>query len=269
MIWAGRPEEAIGMIEQAMRRNPRYPPWYLFQLGWAYRSTGRYVEAIAPLKEFIRLSPDLPPSHFNLAFSYVCLWADQHNTHAQPLEQASTEAQRVIALDSSDPFGYMIFGLVSLWQKQYDPAIAKGERTIALNPNLANGYAFLAEVLSRVGKIEEALHMVEEALLRKPWVIDEHLRSIGDTYYLAGRPEAAITPLKQFLVRYPYVLGAHLTLAAVYSELGKDAEARTEVAEVLRLNPNLSLTVHKERVPIKDPATLERHIAVLRKAGLK
>ena len=92
---------------------------------------------------------------------------------------------------------------------------------------------------------------------------------VGNVYYLAGRPEEAIAPLKQFLTRYPNILGAHLTLAAVYSELGKEAEARAEAAEVLRLNPKFSLEVHKERAPIKDPAMLERHLAALRKAGLK
>jgi len=58
-------------------------------------------------------------------------------------------------------------------------------------------------------------------------------------------------------------------LAAIYSELGKEAEARTEAAEVLRLNPQFSLEVHKQRAPIKDPATLERQLATLRKTGLK
>jgi hypothetical protein len=38
---------------------------------------------------------------------------------------------------------------------------------------------------------------------------------------------------------------------------------------VLRLNPKFSLEVHKQRALIKDPAVLERHIAALRKAGLK
>jgi hypothetical protein len=52
-------------------------------------------------------------------------------------------------------------------------------------------------------------------------------------------------------------------------ELGKEAEAHAEATEVLRLNPNFSLEVHKQRAPIKDPAVLERHIAALRKAGLK
>jgi adenylate cyclase len=75
--------------------------------------------------------------------------------------------------------------------------------------------------------------------------------------------------LKQFISRYPNILGAHLMLAAVYSELGQTAEARAEIAEVLRLNPKFSLEVHRQRMPIKDPVVLERHIAALRKAGLK
>jgi hypothetical protein len=58
-------------------------------------------------------------------------------------------------------------------------------------------------------------------------------------------------------------------LAAVYSELGKDAEAQAEAAEVLRINPQFSLEVHQQREPIKDPAVLERHLVALRKAGLK
>jgi hypothetical protein len=35
----------------------------------------------------------------------------------------------------------------------------------------------------------------------------------------------------------------------IYSELRKTAEARTEAAEVLRINPQFSLDVHKQRVP--------------------
>ena len=46
-------------------------------------------------------------------------------------------------------------------------------------------------------------------------------------------------------------------------------EARAEVAEVLRLNPNLSLEWLKQHGPFKDPADLERYVAALRKAGLK
>ena len=266
---AGRPEEALRVVEQAMRLNPRYPPWYLFEVGWAYRLTGRYAEAIATLKEAISRNPNFLPVYHHLAASYVLQWASQQSADAQTLEQALAAAQRLVALNDSYHQGHLFLGYVYLWQKQYEQALAEMERAIALDPNEAFGYAFLAETLSRVGRPEEAVVMAEQALRRKPFIADLHLNSVGAAYYLAGRPEEAIAPLKQFLSRYPNILGAHLTLAAVYSELGKEAEARAEAAEVLRLNPKFSLEVHKQRVPIKDPATLERHIAALRKAGLK
>jgi len=84
-----------------------------------------------------------------------------------------------------------------------------------------------------------------------------------------GQCEKAIAPLKQYLTPYPNILGAHLTLAAVYSELGREAEARAEAAEVLRLNPNASVETYRQNIPYKDPAVLERTLAALRKAGLK
>jgi adenylate cyclase len=143
------------------------------------------------------------------------------------------------------------------------------ERAIALDPNGANGYALLAEAFSRVGKQEDAVTMIKQALHRKPAAADNHFSFIGVAYYLAGQPEAGIAPLKQFLTRYPNILGPHLNLAAAYSELGRTEEAQAEVAEVLRLNPKFSLEVYKERAPIKDPTVLERQLAALRKAGLK
>jgi adenylate cyclase len=58
-------------------------------------------------------------------------------------------------------------------------------------------------------------------------------------------------------------------LTVVYSELGREEEARAEAAEILRLNPNFSLEALKQRLLYKDPAQSERVLAALRKAGLK
>jgi hypothetical protein len=38
-------------------------------------------------------------------------------------------------------------------------------------------------------------------------------------------------------------------------------------AEVLRLNPNFSLEVGRQSIPVKDQAVLERDLAALRRAG--
>jgi len=61
-------------------------------------------------------------------------------------------------------------------------------------------------------------------------------------------------------------------VAAARSELGEilfQQDKFAEAAELLQINPQFSLEVHKQREPIKDPALLERHIAALRKAGLQ
>jgi len=269
VLWSmGRPEEALRMVEQAMRLNPRYPPFYLFELGTAYFWTGQYAEAVAALKEALSRRPTHVPTYLTLTDSYMQQWVSQQNLDAQTLAQALAAAQRALALNDSQPASHIVLGYVYLWQKQYEPALAEMERAIALDPSDAGGYASLAEALSRVGRSEEAVGMAEQALRRKHYVVDGHLNSVGVAYYLVGRPEEAIAPLKH-LTRYPNVLGAHLTLAAVYSELGREAEARAEAAEVLRINPQFSLEVHKQREPIKDPAMLERQLAALRKAGLK
>jgi adenylate cyclase len=160
-------------------------------------------------------------------------------------------------------------GRVYLWQRQYELAGAEVERAITLGPTEAREYAGLAEMLGRMGRAEEALQMVEQALHHEPFEAALHLNSVGMAYYLAGRLEEAISPLKQFLAHYPNILDARLTLAAVYSELGRESEAQAEAAEVLRINPKWSLEVWKQRVPYKDPAMLERVFAALRKAGLK
>jgi adenylate cyclase len=164
---------------------------------------------------------------------------------------------------------HILLGYISLYQQQYDQALAEMERAVALTPSDAESYAALAEVLSRVGKTEDALEAAAQALRLNPFTADSHLAYVGAAYAVAGRYEEARPPLQRYLSHYPNILPAHLLLAAVYSELGQAAEAQKEAIEVLRLNPNFSLEVHRQRAPIKDPAVLERHLAALRKAGLQ
>jgi tetratricopeptide (TPR) repeat protein len=98
---------------------------------------------------------------------------------------------------------------------------------------------------------------------------------LGAAYRMTGRYEEALTVYKQLLDRslkgeFP-ALGSHLYLAEVYAELGREEEARTHAAEVLRLKPKFSLKWVSKFVTYeyKDPAHLERRVNALRKAGLK
>jgi adenylate cyclase len=266
--YEGRPAEAIGWLEKAMRLDPRFPFWFAAQLGLAYRMAGRYAEAITAQKQALLHYQNEAP-YTELAINYMQQWGAQLNQDPQTLAQALEAARHGVALNDSFWITHAALGSVYLWQKQYEQAIAEMKRAIVLYPNQAVCHAILAEVLSRMGRDDEALRAAKQALHLKSIIADLHLYPVGVTYTLAGRYMEAVAPLQQFLTHYPNILSAHLTLATVYSELGKEAEARAEAAEVLRLNPNFSLEVHQQRTPIKDPTVLERQLAALHKAGLK
>ena len=84
---AGKPEEAINVLKNAMRLNPIPPGWYIGWLGDAYRLTGQYEKAVHEYKKALQLQPDDMFSHLNLALCYVKLGrkADAHAEAAEVL----------------------------------------------------------------------------------------------------------------------------------------------------------------------------------------
>jgi len=105
-------------------------------------------------------------------------------------------------------------------------------------------------------------------------IVDRHKTSnylaiSGGAYRLTGRYDEAIAALKKALGLFPKSLLAHQHLAVIYAELGRDAEAQAEVAEILQINPKYSLDGVRQIIVYKDPAEVERYLAALRKAGLK
>ena len=67
---AGRPEEAIRLVEKAIRLNPHYPVHYLVNLGWSYTLTRQYEEAITVLKRTITRNPNFLAAYLFLAVVY-------------------------------------------------------------------------------------------------------------------------------------------------------------------------------------------------------
>jgi adenylate cyclase len=70
---AGRPEEALPLIESAERLNPFPLPLQLVAMGFAYRLTGRYEKAIEAAKRAIRVEPNNQFARVDLIASYIAL----------------------------------------------------------------------------------------------------------------------------------------------------------------------------------------------------
>src|SRR5262249_22300621 len=126
--FAGRPAEALRTVEQAMRLNPRYPAWYLFDVGLAYINMGRYAEAIAALQTLVLRNANFLAAYVLLASSYWQQWAYQLSLDPQTLEQGLEAGQRAIVLNDSLHFGHIGLGYVYLYQHQYEQALAEMER---------------------------------------------------------------------------------------------------------------------------------------------
>jgi len=187
----------------------------------------------------------------------------------QTLERAFELAQKAVALDDSLPVAHVVLGDVYQWKKQHEHAIAEAERAITLNSNCAICYAELGQILNAAGQPEEAIGLIEKGMRLDPQTTALYAAILGRAYRLTGRYEEAIATLKKTLSFDSDRPGPHAELAVIYSELGREEEARAEAAEILRIIPNFSLEVWRQRLPTKDPADIERFLDGLRKAGLK
>jgi adenylate cyclase len=187
----------------------------------------------------------------------------------QTLERAFILAQQAVALDDSLPEAHKELAYAYLYKRQHEQAITAAKRGIALAPNDAEGYAELGLILSFAGRPEEAIGLIEKAIRLNPRYPVRYLSMLGMAYSVARQYEEALAVLQSASLRNPNSSPPHLFLAISYSELGRDAEARAEVAELLRINPKFSLEGVKRVSAFKNPEDLERRLAALRKAGLK
>jgi len=220
-------------------------------------------------KKATELDPQFAAAYASLSTTYLMEWDLQWSEDPQALERALELAQKAIALDDSLPQAHMVLGGVYMCKRQHEQAIAEAERAIFLDPNYANAYARLGLILNYVGRPEETLELVEKAMRLNPHYPAHYIFTIGHTHYLMRRYEEAVAALKRVLYRNPDNLSAHSYLAAIYSELDRQEEARAEVAEILRISPNYSLEAARQRSLYKDQAILERHLDGLHKAGLR
>ena len=235
----------------------------------AQRTQEANAQARQLFERAITLDPRFAAAYALLGRTYLMEVVYQWNQDPQTQEKIFALGQQAVVLDDSQPTAHETLGLAYLGKKQHAQAIAEAEKAVALDPNYADAYVTLAEIFSFAGRPQEAISLVEQAMRLNPRYPFSYLWALGHAYRLVGRLPEAITALKRVVMRNPDQITAHVLLAVIYSELGREEEARVEVTEILRISPHYSLEVVRQRIPYKDLAVLERQVAALRKAGLK
>jgi len=217
----------------------------------------------------VELDPEYAKAYSALGRAQLQPWQLQWSQEPAVLDRALELAQKAIARDDSCVDAYTLLSEVHLWKKQHDRAIAEAERAVNLEPNGADGYETLAEVLAWAGRAEESTGFIKKAMRLNPHHPFYYVWTLGHAYYLTGRSDEAVETFRRVLEQNPNFVAAHAFLAVLLSEAGREAEARAEGAESLRLSPRASLEGLRERLPYKNEADLDRFLSGIRKAGLQ
>jgi adenylate cyclase len=179
-------------------------------------------------------------------------------------------AQKSIALDKNLawPHGTLVY--LYVLKKDYDKALTEGEIALALEPNAALSYMFLGQGLFFSSRYDEAIAAYEKAIRLSPFPPSAVLFGLGSALQSVGRYEEAVAVFKKLLQKWPDNIQGRVALSATYSMMGRDAEARVQAKEILRIDPNFSLdTFSKRPLSVKNKADQDGYIDALRKAGLK
>ncbi|MCP5372235.1 MAG: hypothetical protein H6907_10940 [Hyphomicrobiales bacterium] len=221
------------------------------------------------LRRAIDLAPGFAPAHARLAQVLDIAagegWGDDP---AGDGERALTMAERAASLDPTLPHAFWVLGLVLTHLDRYDGAVPAMEAAVALAPGYADARAFLAQLYAYTGHAARGLAAIERARPLNPagpfWYAHAH----GLCLYLLGFNDLALAELRASVAQSPGMDFTRRLLVAVLGALGDRDEARWQLDELADLGFAVTLDEFARVTPIRDPATVAKYLADLRRAGV-
>jgi adenylate cyclase len=236
------------------------------------RSSIRRARAL--LEQALELDPQYALASTFLAWCHLIGYRFGFTEDAQAsLKQARDLANKTLRLGPDLPEVHAIFGMLNMVDGRFDDAVAAARKAADMAPGYAEILAQLGQILVYAGDWKEALEVFERAarlhrfypswysiflcrLSAKAGDLDRAVQYGRDGILRAGAEDKA---MKGFI---------HGSLAFAYATAGRMEEARKEMAEGLRVFPQLSVAAYRRVTHYRDPAELEQLLEVLRTAGL-
>jgi adenylate cyclase len=220
-------------------------------------------------EEAIALDPEYAWAYYALGRAHqVDVWLRVSKSPKQSLGKAMELFQKAIALDDTFAEVHARLGFQYAMTRQHDKGIAQAEKAVALNPNSAIAHFYLGKTLFFAGRVEESIPEYKKAIRLNPIPTSAYSWSLGLSYAYMGQYEEGITWCEKAVRQEPNDLLARMMMTVVYSLSGRDEEARIQAAEVLRIQPKLTLKKFEKKLTYKKKADREKFISALRKAGL-
>jgi serine/threonine-protein kinase len=127
-------------------------------------------KAIEQFDEVVKLSPTFAPAYSGLSDAYA--WAAYNEWFIRAADakpRVKEAAERAVLLDSMSAEAHTSLGVYKAWfEYDWDGAEQELRRAIALNPNCAYAHDQLHQMLSLVGRFDEAIAEGERAMALDP-----------------------------------------------------------------------------------------------------
>jgi len=182
------------------------------------------------------------------------------------LDRARSLATKAVQLGPDLPFAHAALGWALLWKREHDAAVSATEHAITINPGF--NYNNRPILLTYAGQAERAIEVIAASRRLDPFHQPSLLGFLGHAHYVLKRYAEALPSLHEFVSRAPNHRGAHLWLAATYGQLGQLKQARSQVAEVLRIEPGCTISRIGRLVVYRNAGDADHLLDGLRKAGL-
>jgi TolB-like protein/Flp pilus assembly protein TadD len=229
------------------------------------------TQALAYLQQALIIDPAYAPAMALAAFChterYMQGWSKAREAD---VAEGLRLAQRALEVGSEDA-GVLWMTAFALRILGGDPhqATELANRSLQLNPNsaMALTIAGFAEVLSGdAGKALELLQRAERLSPRDPraWYTDT---ATAWTHFVCGQFEQAAVRARKAWAQNPRFKPPLRILAASLVKLGRTDEATQVAQQILRLEPNLTVTRLRRRLGYMDPSALASFMDALRTAG--
>jgi len=231
-----------------------------------------YDDSVASLKQALERSPHFAPAQalmgFALVFAAHMGWVDR----AECVPIGRRHAERAIALDDRNPWGYSALGYAAMMQWRTEESLAAFRKAVALTPSSAAAHGHLSHGLAFAGHSDEAIKHGEIAMRLSP-LDPEMARFLGGmaiAHYTARRFDEAVRLTKDNLRLRPGFQGAQRLHCASLAQSGRLQEARAFLSTVRRTHrPPLTIDWVRNNVPYQTPELMELFVEGLRKAGLE
>ena len=179
-------------------------------------------------------------------------------------------ALRAVSLDARYPNAHFALGLVCMWTRRSDRAMIEFEEAIKLDPSFAAAYVILGQMYLYSGRPEEAITLAQKGigLSRYDPRLFIWLTALAGAHYRLGHYAEAIEfGLRSWTLDHNWPAGLRYAVAG-FAQLGRSAEAKAALTDLLQLDPSLSYVESILQRTYKDAMAIQHILDGLRKAGM-